>query len=387
MKKILIIHTNYKEKGGEDISVKNEVSLLKKKFDVRELYFNNKSVRILSFFPLLFFNYNFNSVKKFKKALNEFHPDLVYVHNIWFAASLAILKLLKKNNVPTAIKLHNYRYFCTKSISPRQHFNDGYCKACGLEKSRFQFINYYYKNSFFKNLLVYRHGIGYFKLLVKSNFTLIVLNNFQKKYLSSQGIDPDRINIIYNYIPQLNLDFKKDKEEKFILYAGRISVEKGVEELITSFLKSNLPNKNILLKIIGNGPDLNRLKSEYDSKFLEFVQYQDNHRLYEMISKSLGVVSATKLFEGQPTLFCEASMLKTVSIFPSNEGIKEFFSKENIFGYVQEDYRDLTRKLNLLTDSLLVKQFEEINFLYTKDQLNEENLIIKFEKLIENTKL
>lgn len=387
MKKILIIHTNYKEKGGEDISVKNEVSLLKKKFDIKELYFDNKNIRIFNFFSLLFFNYNFDSVKKLKKALNEFQPDLVYVHNTWFAASLGIFRLLSKNNVPTAIKLHNYRYFCTKSISPREHFIDGFCNACGLEKGRFQFINYYYKNSFFKNLLVFRYGISYFKLLVKSNFTLVVLNDFHKKYLSSQGIDPDRINIIYNYIPKLNLDYKKDKEEKFILYAGRISIEKGVEELITSFLKSNLSSKNILLKIIGTGPDLNRLKSKYDSRFLDFIHYQDNQMLYKMISKSLGVVSATKLLEGQPTLFCEASMLKTVSIFPSNEGIKEFFSEENIFGYVQEDYKDLTKKLNLLADSLLVKKFEEINFLYTKDQLNEENLIFKFEKLIEDTKL
>ena len=31
MKKILVIHTNYQNTGGEDIAVKNEVSFLKKK--------------------------------------------------------------------------------------------------------------------------------------------------------------------------------------------------------------------------------------------------------------------------------------------------------------------------------------------------------------------
>ena len=32
MKKILVIHTNYQNTGGEDIAVKNEVSFLKKNF-------------------------------------------------------------------------------------------------------------------------------------------------------------------------------------------------------------------------------------------------------------------------------------------------------------------------------------------------------------------
>jgi len=388
MKKILVIHTNYKEKGGEDISVNNEINLLKTKFDVRELYFNNKNVNMLNFFNLLLFNRNFTSVKKLKSILNNFHPDLVYVHNTWFDASLAIFKVLKKNKIPTAIKLHNYRYFCTRSIFPNKHFKDKYCNACGLEKGKYRILNYYYENSLLKNLLVFRYGVKYFKILLQSNFKLVVLNKFQQQYLANLGIEKKRIRIIHNYIPEINLNNKEHHDEKFIIYAGRISREKGVEELINSFFNSNLPSQNIKLKMIGYGPEQKKLKSKYhNNESIEFINYLKNKNLYEMINKSLGVVSGTKLYEGQPTLFCEASKLKTISVFPSNSGIKEFFSDENIFGYKQEDYANLTEKLNLILDYSLVEKYEKINFEYTNNQLSKDKLIFQYEKLIDDFKI
>ena len=42
MKKILVIHTNYQTKGGEDIAVENEIELLKTKYDVEVVYFENR---------------------------------------------------------------------------------------------------------------------------------------------------------------------------------------------------------------------------------------------------------------------------------------------------------------------------------------------------------
>ena len=41
MKKILIIHNNYQNTGGEDLAVINEVQLLKKEYIVDTLYFSN----------------------------------------------------------------------------------------------------------------------------------------------------------------------------------------------------------------------------------------------------------------------------------------------------------------------------------------------------------
>ena len=41
MKKLLIVHTNYQNKGGEDIAVEKEISFLKRNYEVKTLIFSN----------------------------------------------------------------------------------------------------------------------------------------------------------------------------------------------------------------------------------------------------------------------------------------------------------------------------------------------------------
>ena len=64
MKKILVIHNQYRETGGEDIAVKNEIELLKSFYNVETLIFNNNVENY--FLQILYFlvNRNFKSEKK-----------------------------------------------------------------------------------------------------------------------------------------------------------------------------------------------------------------------------------------------------------------------------------------------------------------------------------
>ena len=111
MKKLLLIHNNYRLIGGEDVAVLNEVTYLKKYFIVETLYFSNKNLNKLHFLISLFTNTNIQSKNLLKKKITNFNPDIVYIHNLWFSASLGILKYLKKNNFLVFLKLHNFRYF------------------------------------------------------------------------------------------------------------------------------------------------------------------------------------------------------------------------------------------------------------------------------------
>ena len=64
MKKILVVHTKYKIKGGEDSNIWNEIEFLKKNFEVELLFFDNSSklniFDIISFFTIS--NFKSNSV-------------------------------------------------------------------------------------------------------------------------------------------------------------------------------------------------------------------------------------------------------------------------------------------------------------------------------------
>ena len=40
--KILLIHNKYREVGGEDIAVANEISFLRQRHEIKTIYFENK---------------------------------------------------------------------------------------------------------------------------------------------------------------------------------------------------------------------------------------------------------------------------------------------------------------------------------------------------------
>ena len=155
MKKILVIHTNYQTLGGEDVAVDNEVELLKTNYKVETLYFSNNINQYLNQFISFIFNRNKKSEKRLKEKLNAFKPDIVYVHNTWFKASLGIFKILENYPAKVILKLHNFRYDCTRSFNTNIHLrNASVCNACGQDKKSLGLFNKYYKESF---ILVFSH--------------------------------------------------------------------------------------------------------------------------------------------------------------------------------------------------------------------------------------
>jgi len=186
-----------------------------------------------------------------------------------------------------------------------------------------------------------------------------------------------------NFKPYFNKSSIYEKEN-LIVYAGRISEEKGVINLIESFKKSELDSYK--LKIIGLGPSYDQLKKKYQDKKIEFLGEISNSQTLEIISNAKAVVTATKLYEGQPTLLCEASSLGVVSIFPETGGISEFFPEDNKFSFEQFNYEDLTKKINLLNDKDALNRQSITNKEYLEEYLNEKKIINNLSKVFHERK-
>lgn len=379
MKKILVIHNTYQVQGGEDIAVRNEIEFLKKEFNVETIFFNNK---IDSYFKQLFYfimNKNYESIKTVKEKIKIFEPDIIYVHNTWFKASAGIFDLLKNQNIKVLIKLHNFRYRCTNSYMSKIHFKGKtFCECCGLSSNEIGIFNKYFKESFLKSFLVIRYGKKFYKLMSDEKFKLLVLTSFHKEYIESNDISKN-VEIFRNYI---NSNIQNTSEyENYFVYAGRISKEKGVLELIESFLAADL--KDMQLKIIGDGPALNTLKNKFKHKNVLFLGKLSNFETIEEINNSVGVVTTTKLLEGQPTLLCEASILKKPSIFPKTGGIHEFFPEDYELSYKQFDYQDLISKFKVFSDKENAVRIGNENYKYIKNLLDERSLLDDLMKIID----
>lgn len=379
MKKVLIIHNKYRNLGGEDVAVANEANLLKKHFNVKIVYFENNIKTYLEQFFYFLLNSNSKSIAIVSKEIESFNPDLIYVHNTWFKASLGVFDLIASKKIKCVVKLHNFRYFCTKSFFSKNHTSkNSICNACGYFGGK-RYFNKYFVNSYIKSFLANYYGRSYFRILFNSNFKIFVLTSFHKDFLNNLGFDNKRVEIVPNYL-KIKKNLNQNKSN-YILYAGRISKEKGIEELILAFQEAKL--KNIKLKLVGDGPELKILKSKYENDNILFTGLKSNEETINEIRNSLAVVTTTKLFEGQPTLLCEASSVGVPSIFPRSGGIDEFFPSQYKLSFEQFNYKDFKKKLLIVNDESTLKEVGEENSKFISEYLSDEKLISNFRRLVQ----
>ena len=133
--------------------------------------------------------------------------------------------------------------------------------------------------------------------------------------------------------------------------------------------------------ILGTGPDLSRLQKKYKHDNIKFFGFLNNNEVLKFIKKSKVVVSATKLFEGQPTLLCEASLNSIPVIFPDNGGIKEFLPKNYKFLYEQSNYNSFQKAMNNIVNED-IQQIGKENYDFISKLINKDNLLKVFSEAV-----
>jgi glycosyltransferase involved in cell wall biosynthesis len=380
VKKLLIVHNFYKEFGGEDANIYEEIEFFKKKYEVSFFYQeNNHSINIFDIFSFIF-QTNISTNKKFLDIVEEFQPDAVYIHNTWFKINLGIFKILKNKKIKVILKIHNFRYECGRHLFAKQHSpKNKRCDACGFENPFLFVLNKYYKDSYIKSIALYFYSVKFFDMLKNYPMILLALNDFHKTKLIEKGVVEEKIEVFHNPI-KFDKDITKDKKS-YLVYAGRISKEKGVEEVIKSWLNSDISHFD--LYIIGEGELKSYLEKKYKYKNLIFTGYLSNEDVLAYIKHAKAVVTATKLYEGQPRLLCEASSLGTISIYPSFGGMNEFFPEDYKYSFEQFNYKDLEKKLNLLNEEQVFEEAVSEVKINILEKLNEKNIYLSFSRILD----
>lgn len=235
--------------------------------------------------------YSFEAKRKMKKLLEDFQPDIVHIHNIYHQISPSILPIIKKRNIPVVMTVHDYKLICPNYLLQCQGKNWEDLQG----KKYLQFIkNRCFKNSYLKSLLVVLETKFHkFLDIYDKNIDLYISPSaFTKDKLVAGGVPAEKILVLPLFSPASNFDEKSKIEigEKYVLYFGQISKEKGVDDLLEIF--GALPNLNLYLA--GKKESAIEVSSRDNIKFLGFLNQRELERY---IKNSLFVVSASRLPE------------------------------------------------------------------------------------------
>ena len=307
----------------------------------------NKNIpNIILNFPKLFFN--FKTKRSLKKLLNDFQPDIVHIHNIYHHILPNILPIIKKEGIPVVMTVHDYKLMC-----PNYTFFDGEktCEKCKGGKFYQCAKNKCVKNSLIKSILVTLDSyLTHFRKYFEKNVDcFIVPSKFMEQKMIEHGFDKRKIVYIPNSFDDTVAEKKtSDFSEKYFLYFGRLSREKGIDILIKAVKKIDLGDYK--LKIAGEGPEKNSLKKlaeklEIKNK-IEFLGYKSGDELKNLISNSKFTVLPSIWYENAPYSILEAYSLGKTAIGSKMGGISELI-KDNETGLLFEtgNSKELANKL------------------------------------------
>ena len=290
-------------------------------------------------------NYSKEAYKKIKELIKKERPDVAILNLVHKQITLSIIDALKEYNVKILWVVHDLIMICPSYTM--LNGNGDICEKC----IKGDFINCVKNkcidNSTLKSLLSYREA----KFIRKHKFyddvdTFICPSKFYKEKLEESKFT--KSNIVYMPNP-LSYDTKfclNENPNDYVLYFGRLSKEKGVDDLIKA-----CANNNMKLYIVGTGPYedyLKNLVSKLNSeKQIRFFGYKTGEELKNLVFNSKVVVLPSKWYENGPFSAIEAMSMGKPLIVSSLGGLPELIV-ENENGYVYNNLNELQECLQKL---------------------------------------
>lgn len=393
--RVLEINNFHFKRGGADIVYFNTIDLLKKNghtvFNFSLNHQNNLENAFSDFFPESLDYRSLKVVKKIraiksfidnkqvylklKNFVKFYKPEIAHIHLFLGGLTTSALLALKECNIPIVLTVHDYRLIC-----PAYTLLDKNNNICELCKDKFYLRCAYKKcsnESNFANSTVLSLDSYYRKYVIdpmKYIDKYVFVSDFsRKKHIEFNNQYENKSLYIYNYSPQYNSI--SSKRGKYFIYFGRLSREKGIVTLIKA-----ANQLNIKLKIVGDGPLIDELKSIAKDN-VEILGLKQGDELINLVKYSSFVIVPSECYENNPLTIVEAFSLGKPVIGSAIGGITELLKDSRGILYNPKEITALSSALQqaqYLDDLDYFRMSQSINEFY--DQNFSEN--IHYNKLI-----
>lgn len=304
--KILQVHNEYREPGGEEKVVDAEARLLVAKgHEVISYRFRSKSINgsIDKLKTAWMLPYSKDSKRRMAEEIRKHRPDVMHVHNFFPIATPSIFEAAKEAGVSTILTLHNYRILCANGLLLRDRKP---CELC-VGARPWNAIKYScYQDSRLGSLAMARMIDFHQRKRSWQNLVdkFIVLTEFAKSKYVKAGLLEEKFVVKPNFIfdPEIGSETSKSGPPK-LLFVGRLSEEKGIETLLHA--KKKLPN--LELHIVGDGP-LRGLVTHAASTEpgIYWHGFQGSNFIFDRLNECDALVFPSECYENFPITILEA---------------------------------------------------------------------------------
>lgn len=340
--RVLIVHNHYQIRGGEDAVVANEAAALARAgCTVEVLAFHNDAIRS----PLDRLRtayeapYAPRGIARVVEAVRRFRPDVVHAHNTFPLVSPAMHGAVRALGPVTVQTLHNFRLVCAGALLMR----DGApCETC-LTGSAYKSVRHAcYRGSRLGTLAVARMIDRHRKAgtWTRDVDAFIALTGFARGRFIAAGLPAQRLFVKPNGLPDPGPP--PDEPRRGILFAGRLSQEKGVE-----ILKAAAPLLTAPVEMAGEGPLRDILAGAPGLTLLGALPQAE---LRARMGRAAALVVPSLWYEGLPMVVAEAYAAGT-PVIASRIGALAHLIEDGVTGLLVTpgDPVDLARAIERLS--------------------------------------
>lgn len=265
------------------------------------------------------------SASGMRTALAQFRPDVVHCHNIYHQLSPSVLRPITQAGVPCVMTLHDYKLACPSYQMlaggvpcdacvghSAWHATAKRCKGGSLTSSAVLSL----ESSIHRTLGLYA-AVDHF----------VAPSRFLAGVMTRQGVGSDRMSVVSN-VTAFGPDHERSDAGRGIVFAGRLSHEKGVDDAIRAIA---LTPGDVELHVAGDGPrrpELEQLATGIAPGRVTFHGRLDAVTLAALVVRSRALVLPARWYENQPMTILEAYAVRTPAVVTSLGGLPELVEHE-----------------------------------------------------------
>lgn len=194
----------------------------------------------------------------------RFKPDVAHLHIFYGQLSSSILPALRKLGVPTVMTVHDYRLLCP--VSTLYTPTLGICERCAGGQQRHAVVHRCNRGSTVASALSALEATvrdARFDYVEHIDHFLMVSRFCRDKHLQHRPAIASCSSVLQNFVTPAREISTPDRQDRYVLFAGRFAPEKGLDLLCEAF--AELPAGSGRLELAGGGPLYEQFRRRFGS--------------------------------------------------------------------------------------------------------------------------